>query len=144
MRRFMLGLGLSHKATNANTNNKNFNMQETQAAQHFLACKTLWLQREHEVKSARVFSCDETSVNIVSGANHSWQHRGTHRFKKNDAKTEALGKVNIVTKKPTCTLMLLMTSDYEPFCQIIFKRTTARCLPTAAPPANVILDYSES
>eukprot|EP00971_Amphidinium_carterae_P154337 3060601-Amphidinium_carterae.1 len=44
MHRFMLGRGLSHKVTNANANDKNFTMQEAQAAQHFLACKTLWLQ----------------------------------------------------------------------------------------------------
>eukprot|EP00971_Amphidinium_carterae_P283538 5628713-Amphidinium_carterae.1 len=41
-----------------------------------------------------------------------------HRFKEDDAKIEELGKVNGKTAT-TCTLMLTITSEYEPFCQII-------------------------
>eukprot|EP00971_Amphidinium_carterae_P206528 4098087-Amphidinium_carterae.2 len=112
MRRFMLGLGLNSKAASQNTIDKNFTMQQAHADQRFLACKTLWLQREHGIRSGRASSL------------------GTHCFKEDDTKIEelALGKVNKIAAT-TCTLMLSMMSDYDTSSS---KGTTVRCMPTAA------------
>ena len=124
-RRLLHGCGLRTRACRPKGMKKVMTPAQIETEKQKMECKIWFLMREFNINPRFVFNIDETTIQLQPTRKKTW------RLQLKPG-TELPGHSVTGTKQAaTATVAWPMCPEEEPFCEVIYKGTSGRCLPKA-------------